>query len=224
MKQKEKSLTKNIPVEGGFMKKSIDDRIYGYLQLNSYKGVDKEGNEIYFVYKGDHNNTTISKKLKINRRTVGRKIENLIEAGYIEESQVYNKQKEELVPCYIIKKIDLAFQKIDYDTLKLLVYATQDYVIKIYVYLLNAIYKNPHYEFTYKELMTECLGLKSVHNTRDYDIVKACLELLIRLKLLKLTDRKKVKYTEGEQKTFYFVIEEIKTKLDKVREVEEMRF
>ena len=219
-----KSITKNIPIEGEFMKKNIDDRIYGYLQLNSYKGKDVNGKEIYFVYKGEHNNTTIGKKLKIHRSTVSRKIDNLIEVGYLEESEVLNKKGDELVPCYIIKKIDLAYQKIDIQTLRLLVYATQDYVIKIYVYLLNAIYKNPHYEFTYKELMTECLGLKSTHNVRDYDIIKSCLELLIRLKLLKLTNKKKVKFLNGEQKTFYFVVDEIKTKLDKVEEVEEMRF
>lgn len=223
MQQKNKSLTKNIPLEGDFMKKSIDDRIYGYLQLNSYKGVDKDNNVIYFVYKQDHNITAISKNLKINRRTTGRKMENLIKSGYIEESTVLSKKGDEEVPCYIIKKIDLAYQKIDYDTLRLLVYTTQDYVIKIYVYLLNAIYKNPHYEFTYKELMYECLGIKSTHNSRDYDIVKSCLELLIRLKLLKLTQKKKVKYIDGKQKTFYFVVQEIKTKLDKIDNIEEIR-
>ena len=224
MEKKKKTLTKNIPIEGDFMKKNIDDRIYGYLQLNSYKGLDKSGNEIYFVYKQDNNITVISKKLKINRRTVGRKIENLVKAGYIEESVVLNKKGDEEIPCYIIKRIDLAYQKIDYDTLKLLVYTTQDYVIKIYVYLLNAIYRNPHYEFTYKELMSECLGIKSTHNARDYDIVKSCLELLIRLKLLKLTNKKKVKYIDGKQKTFYFVVEQVKTKLDKIENIEEIRF
>lgn len=205
---------KNIPLDDKFNKKNIDDRIYSFMQLHSYKGIDAQNNEIYFVYKREYNYSVISSKLNIENKTVSRKIGKLIDAGYIEISYVYTKDGTELVPCYKLNKLE-KFQKINYNTLKFLLSKNTIYCIKVYAYLLNGIYKNCNYQFSYKELIQKCLGLKSTTHIRDYKIIKNCLNILIESGLLKLKLKKLKKYINGKT-TYFFVIDEIKTKVKEI--------
>lgn len=183
--QKTNKHQRNIPVEGEFMKKCYNDLVYAYLQCKSYKGVDEDDNEVYFVYQEQYRIPVLAKATRIHGRTVRRKLDALMEGGFVRKGKVYNKNHTELVEVLIIEKINVLYQKIRIDTLQYLIDATNDCVIKTYAYLINkCLNVNDHYRFTKAELIQNCLGLSSTTNCRDYEHVSNILSILQKIGLI----------------------------------------
>lgn len=187
-----------IYIQGEFMKKTYNDLIFAFFQINSKcdgEGVrycDTKINNVPIV-------TAICDTLRMKDKTVRRKIEKLIDGGFV--------IKEE--DRYLIPKILKGFQYIDLYTLEYLVNTVNLNVIKVYAYLLNKV-KNvdEHYIFSKKELIQNCLGVKSITHDRDYVIIEDILNCLQANDLLVLTETKKV-FNFGEAKTFYYQIENL---------------
>lgn len=186
-------MEKRIPMTKEFNKKSVNDWLYGYLQSISYV----DDNEKTFVYKGNVNISDITSKIPSNefdkppsRSKISRDFSRLIRLGFLKETKVQG-LKGNIVDAYELPYDKQQLYKlIPIDTLIYILSIGSQNLIKIYVYLLNKYQwkaqTNDTYRFTYKELIQECLGLKSVTNSRDYTIVRNCLDALIKLKLIEL--------------------------------------
>lgn len=200
-----------IPLSEKFMKKKIDDLIYAYFQCESYKGDDENGNEVYFVYKTPTTISECAKATKTNRRTCDRHIDILVKEGYLALGKVANVQGE-LVDAYILTLYDQYFQKIRIDTLQYLIQTTNQDIIKTYAYLLDKYLwkkeQGEQYLFSLKELIINVLGINSTTNQRDYILMNNLLDLLQKIKLLKVADKKKMVEVNG-QTTSYYVIEDM---------------
>lgn len=181
-----KNNLRRIPLENKFMVKKINDILYGYLQTISY--IDK--NQVRFVYKSEINFSNLERRFngEFKRLTLTRDFKYLLACGFITEGKVinlYNKEVDAYILPYDEKSI---FKLIPLETLKFLVDTTNSNVIKIYTYLLNKFgYKGSEYHFTDKELIINCLGLKSTTNQRDYDLVNNILNCLSNNELIKFT-------------------------------------
>ncbi|HII4509140.1 TPA: hypothetical protein ACY4R8_002411 [Clostridium perfringens] len=186
-------MEKRIPMTKEFNKKSVNDWLYGYLQSISY--VDE--NKKTFVYKEHVNQSELVEKVPKNdkgkspsKSKISRDFNKLIALGFIKETKVIGLNGN-MVPAYELPydKQEL-YKLIPLDTLIYLLDIGSKYLIKIYIYLLNKfqwkIKSGEYYNFSYKELIRECLGMKSTTNSRDYTIVRNCLDALIKLKMLEL--------------------------------------
>ncbi|MBO3320264.1 hypothetical protein CYK62_11125 [Clostridium perfringens] len=186
-------MEKRIPMTKEFNKKSVNDWLYGYLQSISY--VDE--NKKTFVYKEHVNQSELVEKAPKNdkgkspsKSKISRDFNKLIALGFIKETKVIGLNGN-MVPAYELPydKQEL-YKLIPLDTLIYLLDIGSKYLIKIYIYLLNKfqwkIKSGEYYNFSYKELIRECLGMKSTTNSRDYTIVRNCLDALIKLKMLEL--------------------------------------
>ena len=176
-----KNITRNIPTQGEFMKKKYNDLVYSYLQYHSYKGLDKNDQEIYFIYDTPTLIREITKETgSSTTRTTRKRVDKLIEGGFIHKDKVWNKTHTELVEGYVINHIDTFFQKVPTDTLRFLTNTHVNFAIKIYAYLLNkSIYVNKHYVFTYTELILNCLGVKNANHGEEYERVRDILTSLM---------------------------------------------
>ena len=208
-------IEKAIPLDKDFMIKKIDDRVYGFLRIKSYKGINLKGEEVYFAYKNGILDE-ISSALRINKRSVRNKIDNMLKAKYLTKSVVRDLNGKGTIECYILENASL-FQKVEEETLKELVYNTQEHVIKTYAYILDKylfrLNIGDRYRFSERELILECLGVKFPKSI-DYEIMMSCISMLQRLGLLVLSDKKYKKFSDKTGKcTFYFEVLKVNTKL-----------
>lgn len=212
-----KDIKKRIPMTKEFNKKSVNDWLYGYLQSISY--VDNEGRT--FVYKDDVNISSIFSNFPSSefgespsRQKLSRDFNILKRVGFLKETKVQGLQGN------FVKAYELPYDKqqlyklIPIDTLIYILSVGSQNLLKIYVYLLSKyqwkIANNDYYRFTYKELIKECLGMKSVTNSRDYTIVRNCLDALIKFKLIELSlDYDRV--GQNQQLTTYFKLSNVNT-------------
>lgn len=184
---------KRIPLNKNFMHKSVNDWIYGYFQSKSY--VDKNG--VTFCYLDSIVQTDIIKSMPFNengkkpgKMKISNDIKKLMNLGFIEKGKVVD-LNDEIIDAYILPFDKQQLYKIiPLDTLIYLLNVSNQNVIRIYIYLLNKfqwkVKNNEYYYFTYKELIEECLGMKSTKNTRDYILIKHILDCLIKFKLIKI--------------------------------------
>ena len=214
-----KEIRKRIPMTKEFNKKSINDWLYGYLQSKSY--VDGEGRT--FVYKEDVNISNIYENFPSSdfgetpsRQKLSRDFNILKRVGFLREIKVQGLKGN------FVKAYELPYDKqqlyklIPIDTLIYILSVGSSNLLRIYVYLLSKyqwkITIGEYYRFTYKELITECLGMKSVTNARDYTIVKNCLDALIKFKLIELSlDYDRV--GDNRQLTTYFKLSKVNTNI-----------
>lgn len=214
----EKKYKKQIPMTKEFNQKNVNDWIYGYFQSISYV----DNNNITFVYKSAINQTELASKAPLNdsgkqpsKSKISRDIQKLIKLGFIKETKVVGLQGN-LVDAYELPfEENQLFKFIPLETLIYLLDVGSQYLIKIYVYLLNKfqwkVRLGEYYNFTYKELITECLGMKSVTNTRDYTTIRNCLDSLIKQKFITLdVEHKRI----NGQLTTYFKLISVNLKIE----------
>lgn len=193
------------------MKSCYDDIIYAWLTCNSYKGVNRDGEEIYFVYKDTGSCKSISKATETNIRTTRRRLNSLIDGGFIKKDIVYNEEKTELYDVLAIESLE-KYQMIPIKTLKLLVDTRKRNIIKIYAYLLNKSLCKKGYEFSKAELIKKCLGVKCTNDLTYLKKIDNILTTLIQhMKLIALYNEKSVRHINGKR-TFYFKIKSCYTR------------
>lgn len=195
--------------------KRYDDRLYGWLQINSvpinplnpndkhkcisYKKInfsqmEKEFTQNYIDEKGNQ----ISKVI-IGRKTLKKKFEYLIAMGLV----IPNPDKK----YYELLELEKQYSHlIELNTLTKLTQTLQDFCTSIYTYIFNEWYKNDKKPFitTIKQIK-EYLGI-STNTTSNNNKVTNCFEILFRLGLIKY------QYLIKEEKTF-FQFYDIKHKL-----------
>lgn len=200
------TMQRNIPNKGDFMKKQYSDLVYAYLQCVSYKGLDKNDNEVYFVYKNEATSSIIAKQTKIHGNSVKRRIKKLKDGNFIKEGKVWDSTHSTLLDAIILNHVEY-YQKIPIDVLKFLINASNENVIKVYAYLLNrCLTVNKNYEYTYKELILNCFGMHSITNKRDYDMLKDIMTLLDKCNLIVTSPYKVTKYIDGQQTSYFKII------------------
>lgn len=203
-----KNVKKYIPLDEDFMKRSMSDLLFAYIQINSYK--DKNG--IWFCYKPRDFFSKAKESLGIKSvNTIKNKYENLLDGNYIQEGEVVGLSGE-VINAIIIPVKTNYFEKVDIKILELLAHTTKENTVKIYSYLLNKnrIYKG-EYIFTYKELIQNCLGNKNGGHQNSLKEVKLVLELLVRLKLIEFK-------TVRQKETFRQKLISVATKLPELQQ------
>lgn len=174
---------RQIPTNERFNKKTIDDLLYGYFQMMSYLGIDKEGNKVRFVYRNHFTNEDLAATLDVSVSQARRKVKILKDAGFIAEDQVWNAAKTELCKVFVLTEYSNEIQYIQVDTLEKLVDTTNKNVIKVYAYLLGwhgfKKRSNSKFIFTKKQLIEYCFGMSSTTNQRDYKAINNILECLV---------------------------------------------
>lgn len=168
-----------IPLTDDFMKdKKVNDKVYAYLQINSYLTDDKRR----FCYKDDklsiktiHSN--ISRTIKksngkttkdISESTIRNTIKLYYKLGLIYDSIITDKYGNKVVVTILSQSFEY-FSYIPLPTLKYLVDTSNNNVIKIYAYLLNKYNwkcrEKGIYNFTLKELCNEVGYTERAENT-----------------------------------------------------------
>lgn len=224
-------IKKSIPMTKEFNKKVVNDWLYGYLQSISY--VDADG--VTFVYPNDVNCTNIAQKCPLNnlgrqpsRNKIMSDLKKLELLGFVKRGNVQGLDNSKVKNAYILPfNENELFKIIPLETLKYIITTMSIHSIKIYIYLLNKfqwkIKSNDYYNFTSKELITECLGLKSITHSRDYQTILFVLDALEKFKLVEIVkDYKKV---NGQLTTQWKLIA-VKTKIeidDKYKKNEELK-
>ena len=170
---------RRIPLDKKFMTKKINDILYGYLQVKST--LNTETNTRY-IKKDDVNFTEIEEDLKytFKRRTLVNHLSNLINYGFIGESEMIDTYGESMKVYTFPYNTDSIYKLIPIETLRYLVDTANPSVVSIYVYLLNKWeWKGNKYIFTEAELIENCLGVTSTSNSRDYIRVNNVLTCLV---------------------------------------------
>ena len=170
---------RRIPLDKKFMTKKINDILYGYLQVKSTLNTETN---IRYIKKDDVNFTEIEEDLKytFKRRTLVNHLSNLINYGFIGESEMIDTYGESMKVYTFPYNTDSIYKLIPIETLRYLVDTANPSVIAIYVYLLNKWeWKGNKYIFTEAELIKNCLGVTSTSNSRDYIRVNNVLTCLV---------------------------------------------
>ena len=170
---------RRIPLDKKFMTKKINDVLYGYLQVNSTLNTETN---MRYIKKDDVNFTEIEEDLKhtFKRRTLVNHLSNLINYGFIGESEMTDTYGEPMKVYTFPYNTDSIYKLIPIETLRYLVDTANPSVVSIYVYLLNKWeWKGSKYTFTEAELIKNCLGVTSTSNSRDYIRVNNVLTCLV---------------------------------------------
>ena len=170
---------RRIPLDKKFMTKKINDILYGYLQVKSTLNTETN---MRYIKKDDVNFTEIEEDLKytFKRRTLANHLSNLINCGFIGESEMIDTYGESMKVYTFPYNVDSIYKLIPIETLRYLVDTANPSVVSIYVYLLNKWeWKGNKYIFTEAELIKNCLGVTSTSNSRDYIRVNNVLTCLV---------------------------------------------
>lgn len=170
---------RRIPLDKKFMTKKINDVLYGYLQVKSTLNTETN---MRYIKKDDVNFTEIEEDLKytFKRRTLVNHLSNLINYGFIGESEMIDTYGESMKVYTFPYNTDSIYKLIPIETLRYLVDTANPSVVSIYVYLLNKWeWKGNKYIFTEAELIKNCLGVTSTSNSRDYIRVNNVLTCLV---------------------------------------------
>lgn len=180
-----------IPSDREFLSnKKISDRLYVWILLTG----ERIDTDIY-IDKMPRNGY---KLVGINYRTFYKRIEELVEKGYLEENEYK----------YKVSKIS-HFKRLIYEDIIEKLYETKiDNIIKVYVYLssLYAQYGDSAW-FTYNSIL-EAIGYNHERNTRNQNKIKNILNKLEELKLLKYSRT----YEKGQEYLIKFKILNIRDK------------
>lgn len=188
-----------IPLTDEFMKeKKLYDKVWGYLQSISYLTKDNER----IVYKTkDSTSTAIHKaiavevgktpkgnpKYDISAKTVDNTLKLYKALGMIADGTAKDKDGKE-VKVYKLSQSFERYKLIPLDTLRILLNATNNNTIKVYVYLLDKYeYKQltkEKYTFTLKELC-DAIGYTE---SRGRETVKDILFILQKIGLVEYTE------------------------------------
>lgn len=188
-----------IPLTNEFMKdKTIYDRIWTHLQINSYIGYDSLGNKHRFVYtditdnlkilwsqintivttKDGHQKDLFSYKtfLKAYKKFFDKESGGVL--GYITKGKILSKDKSKEIDVLFLKDDFKPFQSIPLSTLIYLMSVSNNNVIKIYAYLLNCFsYKGYKSGYTFtKEELTKAIGYNSDSFYWNIDYILEALE------------------------------------------------
>lgn len=198
--------SKRIPMEERFMKKKVNDILYGYLQ-----SVSHFDGQTTFVYKDRVNFSEMETIFRgqFNRLKLSRDFKFLLSIGLIEEGEIKT-IRGEMVNVYILPFNEKELYRIiPLDTLRFLIDTTNSNVIKIYVYLLYKYNfgKCKGYEFTQKELL-EALKIKS-HHERDRNMIKNILICLKNNGLIKYDEKWKFNEKSSIGSTKYNILENV---------------
>lgn len=175
---KELNKKRRIPLERKFMCKKINDILYGYLQ--SIATFNPNTNTLY-VKKDDVSFAELEEVFdgKFKRRTLVNHMRNLISYGFVKEDTMMDTYGDEIKVYALPYNKESLYKLIPLDTLKFLVDTVTPSVVATYVYLLNKWeWKGKNYIFTSEELIKNCLGIKSVSNSRDYERINNVLDCL----------------------------------------------
>ena len=170
---------RRIPLDKKCMTKKINDILYGYLQVKSTLNTETN---MRYIKKDDVNFTEIEEDLKhtFKRRTLANHLSNLINCGFIGESEMIDTYGEPMKVYTFPYNTDSIYKLIPIETLRYLVDTANPSVVSIYVYLLNKWeWKGNKYIFTEAELIKNCLGVTSTSNSRDYIRVNNVLTCLV---------------------------------------------
>lgn len=170
---------RRIPLDKKFMTKKINDILYGYLQVKSTLNTETN---MRYIKKDDVNFTEIEEDLKytFKRRTLVNHLSNLINYGFIGESEMIDTYGESMKVYTFPYNTDSIYKLIPIETLRYLVDTANPSVVCIYVHLLNKWeWKGNKYIFTEAELIENCLGVTSTSNSRDYIRVNNVLTCLV---------------------------------------------
>ena len=170
---------RRIPLDKKFMTKKINDVLYGYLQVKSTLNTETN---MRYIKKDDVNFTEIEEDLKytFKRRTLVNHLSNLINYGFIGESEMIDTYGKSMKVYTFPYNTDSIYKLIPIETLRYLVDTANPSVVSIYVYLLNKWeWKGNKYIFTEAELIKNCLGVTSTSNNRDYIRVNNVLTCLV---------------------------------------------
>lgn len=171
-----------IPLTPEFMAdKTIYDRLWVYLQLNSYIGYDLEQKKHRFIYKDFTSKLNLYNKVIAYDRDYAEmtdSVENLEEfkpymcyntftnvfdklqiMNYITEGKILDKNKR-VVDVYYLKEDFTPYKLIPYDTLEFLMRRRRNNIFKVYAQLLNWFSFKKDYRFTIEEL-TNNIGYTS---------------------------------------------------------------
>lgn len=207
------NIKRPVPLNGDWYNKNISDLIYIWLQCHVYKGKDKKGEDMYFVYISKSLNRQIANETKRDIRTVRARLRKLEEYNFIKRTKVLNKEGSKYMEVYELPSVG-QYHKIGKDTLNYLINTTNDDVIKVYSYLLYKCNNvNYNYLFSIKEIVEEVLGLNYSKDS-NREKAKDLLDMLIKIGLLKLTD-KRIRVDTAKGFTSYLRVEEIKEKVER---------
>ncbi len=198
--------SKRIPMEDRFMKKKVNDILYGYLQ-----SVSQFDGKTTFVYKDRVNFSEMETIFRgqFKRKKLSRDFKFLQSIGLIEEGTILSVRGEE-TDVYILPFNDKnLYRIIPLDTLRFLIDTANANVIKIYVYLLYKFNfgKCVGYEFTQKELL-EALKIKS-HHERDRNMIKNILVCLKNNGLIEYEQKWKINEKSSIGTTKYNVLNKV---------------
>ena len=170
---------RRIPLDKKFMTKKINDILYGYLQVKSTLNTETN---IRYIKKDDVNFTEIEEDLKhtFKRRTLVNHLSNLINYGFIGESEMIDTYGEPMKVYTFPYNTDSIYKLIPIETLKCLVDTASSNTVCMYVYLLDKWeQKGGEYVFTEGELIKNCLGITSPTHSRDYARANDVLTCLV---------------------------------------------
>ena len=168
-----------IPLTQEFMEsKTIYDRLWVYLQLNSYIGYDLEKKKHRFIYNDFKSMLGLYNKVVAYDREYAEALNKLSEfkpyicyntftksfsklqtMNYIVKGKIIDKQKR-LVDVYYLKEDFTPYKLIPYETLEFLMRSGKNNIFKVYAQLLNWFSFKKDYRFTIKEL-TNNIGYTS---------------------------------------------------------------
>ena len=181
-----------IPSDNRFLSnKKISDRVYAWILLNGER-VDSD----IFIDKTPRN---AYKDIGINYRTFYKRLEELVENGYLEDYEYQYK---------VSKDISEYNRYVYYDIVKRLYELKIDNIIKVYIYLgsMYAQYGNNAW-FTYNSILA-AIGYSHERNIRNQEKVKIIIEKLAELNLIKYCRT----YEEGSKYQIKFKLLNVKGK------------
>lgn len=183
---------RRFSLEDDFMKTRSDTHLYGFMRCLSTAMPDGEKNGKpqwkEYLLKSTFNK---SKKVVMDvcgigtPKTFKRHIDDLIEAGLIEEGKITVKDKD--YACYFFPfDYDTNFKLIDKELVKYMVDAGNGMTIRVYIYLLNCSTAKKDWEFTLKEIV-EALGYNREYQPLQ-EVVGNVLDMLQKCGLINYID------------------------------------
>ena len=205
---------RRIPLKEEFMRKKINDILYGYLQIKSTLNVKTN---VRYIKKSDVNFAEIERDLKgvYKSRTLANNLKNLIYYGFIGEDTMFDTYGNKIKVYTFPYDVNDIYKLIPLDTLIFLVDTATPSVIATYAYLLNKWEWKHQYIFTEAELIKNCLGIKSATHSRDYERIN---NVLLCLHLLGLIDFKSKTIYRNNTAIKCQILINVSTKINKGKE------
>lgn len=162
--------TRRFSLDDDFMNYKTDDLLYGFMRCLSTARPEGDGWKEYLpVSSFSKEKKTIANILGCTSRTIGNRLQKLIDCGLVELGQ-YEVEKHGKVyqyDCYYFPyDYDGNFKILDRELVKYLVYTRNACAIRIYLYLLNCSTMKQDYTFTIQEIK-EGMGYASSTKTAD---------------------------------------------------------